>query len=64
MLYYRVRRDAYDYFNKNAAVKNELVTQKERDSKFRYLKDDVFEPVQISKKKTFWNFGCRFEVKD
>lgn len=63
MLFYRVRREAYDYFTGNTAIKNELLTQKERDSKFRYLKDDVFQEVQISKKKTFWSFGCRFEIQ-
>ena len=61
MIFYRVTRDAYDYFTGNAAIKNELVTQRERDTKFRYLKDSVFEKVEVSKKKTFWNFGARFE---
>ena len=63
MLFYKVIREAHDYFTGNTAIKNELLTQRERDSKFRYLKDDIFQPVQISKKKTFWNFGCRFEIQ-
>ena len=64
MLFYRVRRDAYDYFNKYAVIEGELLTEKERNRKARYLKDDIFQPVEISKQKTFWSFGCRFEIKD
>lgn len=64
MLFYKVNREAHDYFTGNTAIKNELVTQKERDTKFRYLKDDIFSVVFVSKKKTFWNFGCRFECKE
>ena len=63
MKFYKVRREAHDYFTGHTAVKNELVTQKERDTKFRYLADDVFEAVEVSKKKTFWNFGCRFAME-
>lgn len=63
MLYYRVKDDAYDYFNKYAVVKNELLTARERNTKCRYISDEHFEAVQISKKKTFFNFGCRFEIK-
>lgn len=64
MLFYKVRRDAYDYFNKYGVVKNELLTEKERNTKCRYLKDEVFQPVEVSKKKTFWSFGCRFEMSE
>jgi len=63
MKFYRVRREAHDYFTGHTAIENELVTQKERDTKFRYLKDSVFEEVEISKKKTFWSFGARFESR-
>ena len=61
MLFYRATKEAHDYFTGNTTIKNELVTQKERDTKFRYLSDSVFEKVEISKKKTFWSFGARFE---
>ena len=61
MLFYKATREAHDYFTGYTTVKNELVTQKERDTKFRYLKDSVFEKVEVSKKNTFWNFGVRFE---
>ena len=63
MLYYRAKRDAYDYFNKNGVVENELLTEKERTTKVRYISDDVFTPVTISRKKTFFNFGVRLEMK-
>lgn len=63
MKYYRVRREAHDWFTGWTAVKNELVTKKEKDTRFRYLNDSIFEEVEISKKKIFFNFGCRFEMK-
>lgn len=63
MKYYKAIKEAYDYFNKMGTVKNELFTEKERNTKVRYLSDDVFEIVNISKNKTFFNFGCRFEMK-
>ena len=62
MTYYRVRKETYDYFTWWTAVQNELVTEKERNTRFRYLSDFVFEKVEVSKKKIFFNFGCRFEA--
>ena len=64
MKYYRARRDAYDYFSKYGIVKNELLTEKERNTKVRYIKDDLFEVINIPKTKTFFSFGCRFEIKE
>lgn len=62
MLFYKViKGDKYDHFTGYTTVKNELVTQKERDTKFRYLTDDCFQPVNVSKKNTYWFFGARFE---
>ncbi len=64
MKFYKViKGDVHDYFTGYTTVENELVTQRERDTKFRYLSDSVFEEVDVSKKKTFWNFGARFECK-
>lgn len=64
MKFYKVTKgDVHDYFTGYTTVENELVTQKERDTKFRYLSDSVFAEVDVSKKKTFWNFGARFECK-
>lgn len=64
MKFYRViKEDKTDYFNGYTTVKGELLTEKERKRNFRYLPDDVFEEVEISKKNTFWIFGCRFECR-
>lgn len=63
MKYLKAIAEKHDYFTGYTTVKNELVTQKERDTKFRYLSDSVFEPVEISRRRIFWSFGCRFECK-
>lgn len=62
MKYFRVVKEKYDYFNKNMTVMNELLTPRERNTKFRYLGDDCFEEVEVSKKNTYINFGVRFEI--
>ena len=54
--------DKYDYFTGYTTIENELLTERERNTKFRYLQDDCFQVVEISKKKTFWCFGARFEI--
>lgn len=62
MKYYKVTRDnVHDYFTGYTTIKNELVTEHERNTKFRYLQDYVFQAVEISRKKTYWLFGARFE---
>lgn len=62
MLYYKVvQGDKHDYFTGYTTVKNELLTEKERNTKFRYLFDDVFHPVNVSRKKVYFMFGARFE---
>lgn len=62
MKYYKVTRDnVHDYFTGYTTIKNELVTEHERNTKFRYLQDCVFQTVEISRKKTYWFFGARFE---
>lgn len=63
MKYYRATKDAYDYLNKHGVVENELLTEKERNSRVRYLSDSVFHIVEINKNKTFMSFGVRFECK-
>jgi len=63
MKYYKAKKEAYDYFNKYTVIENELLTEKERNTKARYLKDDIFEIVEINKNKTFFSFGVRFECK-
>ena len=63
MKFYKILEEKHDYFTGNTAIKNELVTEKERNRNFRYIPDEYFKEVEVSKKKTFWNFGCRFECK-
>lgn len=63
MLYYRAKVEKHDYFTGYTTAIGELLTEKERNSKFRYLSDDVFEAVNVSRKRTFWSFGCRFEMR-
>ena len=63
MIYYKALDDAYDYFTGNALIKNELLTPRERNTKFRYIADCKFKVVEISRSRTFRNFGVRFETK-
>lgn len=63
MKYYRVAvGDKHDYFTGYTTIKNELLTEKERNRKFRYLSDSIFDEVNVSKKNIYWNFGARFEI--
>lgn len=63
MKYYKALAEKHDYFTGYTTITGELVTQRERDTKFRYIGDDVFQQVEISKSKVFWSFGARFEIK-
>ena len=64
MRYYKAIKEKYDYFTGYTTVLNELITQRERDTHFRYLSDDCFEVVEVSRKKTVFIFGCRFAMED
>lgn len=65
MKYYKVIIDGkHDYFTGYTTIYNELLTEKERNKKFRYLQDYCFEIVEVKKNKTFWSFGARFECKE
>lgn len=63
MKYYRATKDAYDYFTGWGLVKGELVTPHERNTRFRCLTDSCFEAVEVSRKRTYHNFGVRWEVQ-
>ena len=63
MKYYRTKGDFHDYFTGWTTIEGELVTPRERETRFRYLKDSCFEEVEVSKKKTFISFGMRKEIK-
>lgn len=64
MLFYKALAERHDYFTGYTTVVGELITEKERNRKFRYLSDETFKPVNVSKKKTVWIFGARFEIAD
>ena len=64
MKYYKAITEKHDYFTGWTTVENELLTPRERWTRFRYLPDSYFEPVNISKRKIFINFGVRFEVQE
>ena len=62
MLYYKVLiGDKYDFFTGYTTVKNELLTPKEKNKKFRYLSDEYFTLVNVKRTNTYSMFGCRFE---
>lgn len=67
MKYYRVRK-MYDQFPKNPRVRDgniliggELYTTAEFN-RLPYIYAAAFELVEITKNKTFWSFGARFEI--
>ena len=55
--------EKHDYFTGWTTVPGELLTEKERERRFRYLSDDVFVPVYVSKKFTYKIFGVRFQYE-
>ena len=66
MKYYKVQNEK-NYWNKNGkylgcAVKNELITEREM-KKHEFPFTENFIPVEIKKTKTYWFFGCRFEME-
>lgn len=72
MVYLRVKKEADQTVisnpkqKHNVAVANELYTLAEVNKKNfteAFIKR-VFERVEISKKRVYWFFGCRFEFKN
>ena len=49
-----------DYFTGWTTIPGELLTQNERDRRFRYLYDEYFMEVNIPKKKTYFFLGRRY----
>lgn len=64
MKYYRAKGEYHDYFTGYTTVPGELVTERERNTKFRYLSDHVFEPVLCSRRDTYISFGARKAYTD
>lgn len=62
MYYYKVKRDCYDHFTGHAFVKNELLTEKERNTKARYISEELFDVFYWKQANTYTSFGVRFQV--
>lgn len=66
MKYYKVKEEKNYWKGREylgVACKDELLTEKEM-KKMGFPFTDNFEPVEISRNKTYHFFGCRFEMKD
>ena len=59
MTYYRSKGEYHDYFTGNTAIPGELITKRERNTKYRYLCDNCFELVNVSRKDVYMQFGVR-----
>ena len=64
MKYYMSNGEYYDYFTGNTVLPGELITKRERNSKFRYLCDNCFTLVKVNKKDTYFSFGARYAYYD
>ena len=64
MIYYRAKTESHDYFTGYTTISGELLTVKERNTKFRYLHDCLFDKVEISKRDTYISFGVRKAYTD
>lgn len=66
MKYYKVQKEK-NYWDEHGnylgcSIENELITESEmKKRKFPFTSN--FLPVEIKKTKTYWSFGCRFEIK-
>lgn len=64
MIYLRSKKDGlYDIKTGYTTIKNELITEAEKEKQFPNVSINNFDHVNISKQKIFWNFGTRFEIK-
>lgn len=64
MKYYQALKDSYDYFSKNAIVRGELLTERERNKKVPYIADSYFRIIDLSRKNIFVSFGVRFPIHE
>ena len=64
MKYYRAKGEYHDYFTGNTTIPGELVTERELNTKFRYLPYNAFEPVLCSRRDTYISFGVRKAYTD
>lgn len=66
MKYYKVQKEN-NYWDKygnylGCSIENELITESEM-KKRKFPLTSNFLPVEIKKTKTYWFFGCRFEME-
>ena len=59
MYYYKAKIGFDD--GKKLLVKNELITEKEKEKYYKNFKDEFFEIVEVKKNNTYIFFGARFE---
>ena len=64
MKYYKALTEKHDYFTGWTTVKNELLTEREKNTRFPHLYEYFYKPVEVNKNKTFFSFGCRFQYKE
>lgn len=62
MLYYRARTDSYDPETKNYLVRNQLITETERNKYYPTRPDFLFKEIELPKFRTYFSFGARFEI--
>ena len=57
-------KNGYPYFETDW-IKNELYTEREMQKlkETHFIPEGIFEQVEISKRKTYWFFGCRFAAE-
>lgn len=64
MMYYRSTAEMTDHFTGWTVIKNELVTDRERDKRFPNLPDYIFTRVKINSRDTYKTFGIRFQCHE
>lgn len=63
-MYYRAKGEYHDYFTGYTTAINELITERERNTRFRHLSDKCFKKVECRKRDTYICFGCRYPFTD
>ena len=62
MTYYKVLKgDINDRATGYTTIKNELLTERERETHFKTLNNSIFKIVNISKRNIYFMFGARFQ---
>lgn len=64
MMYYKSNSEMMDKVTGWTVIKNELVTDRERDKRFPNLPDYIFTRVCLSSRDTYKTFGIRFQCHE